>query len=249
MSGLLSWPAHDGDLRAVAVVLLDELARLDEHPAGAAARVVDSALVGLYELGYELDDAGGRVELAVFLRAACGEDLQEVLVYAANEVFLVEALLADLVDRVDERLDGANLRPKRGEQAERQRTLEGGVHALRLGHGVVDFHGNVVRACVVNEVGPAGFLRKVVDVRRIVETGVLKHLRWELVEAVLLLQDGGQLTPPCVELVAGELEEHEAYDRVSVLLETANPTQRDAAVPESIFQRELFLLCFCLCHI
>ena len=158
------------------MVAFDELVRLHEHAARAAARVIDDALIGLDELGNQLHDAGGRVELAVLLGTARSEDLQEVLVDAPDEILLVEACLADLVDCVYERLDGANLCPERGEEPEREGTLEGGVDALCLRHRVVDLHCNVVCAGVLHEVGPACLLGKVVDVRRIVECRILEHL-------------------------------------------------------------------------
>ena len=51
--------AVDGDVGAVAAVLLDELLGLDEHAARTAAGIVDAALVGLDHLHQQADhDAG-----------------------------------------------------------------------------------------------------------------------------------------------------------------------------------------------
>ena len=54
-------------------------------PAGAAAGVVDAALVGLEHLDQQLDHAARRVELAALLALGAGELREEVLVDAAEE--------------------------------------------------------------------------------------------------------------------------------------------------------------------
>lgn len=218
------------------MVTFNEFVRLHEHAARAAARVVDDPLVRLDELGDKLNDAGGRVELAVLLRAADGERLQEVLIHASDKVFLVVAFLADLGDLVYERLNGALGRAERGEQAQRQRALKRGVRLLRLAHGIVDDGGDRVVACVVDKVGPPCGFGQIEHVDRVVERRLLKE-RWDV--AVLL----DKLFAAIIELVAGELQEYEANDSVAVLLHAAYATKRDATVPQHLLKRKLdFLL-------
>ena len=74
------------DVAELAAVGLDELLGLHEHAAGAAAGVVDAALVGREHLDQHADDARGRVELAAVLALGAGELGEEVLVDAAEHV-------------------------------------------------------------------------------------------------------------------------------------------------------------------
>ena len=88
---------------------LDELLALHEHAAGAAAGVVDAALVGLDHLDQQLDHAAGGVELAAALALSAGEPAQEVLVDAAEDVLgaalgVAQADRADQVDQFAERV-------------------------------------------------------------------------------------------------------------------------------------------------
>ncbi len=53
----------DGDVLFVAVVAFHKFERLNEHAAGAAARIINLALVGLDHFGDEIDDALRGVEL------------------------------------------------------------------------------------------------------------------------------------------------------------------------------------------
>jgi hypothetical protein len=76
----------DRDVADLAAVRLDELLAADEHAAGAAARVVDAALVGREHLDEDADDAGRGVELAGALALGAGEAGEEVLVDAAERV-------------------------------------------------------------------------------------------------------------------------------------------------------------------
>ena len=60
--------------------------RLHEHAAGAAAGVVNAALVGGEHLDQQPDDADGGVELAAVLAFGAGELGEEILVDAAEQV-------------------------------------------------------------------------------------------------------------------------------------------------------------------
>ena len=78
--------AVDRDVVALAAVGGDELGRLHEHAARAAARVVDAALVRLQHLDEQPDDRAGRVELAGVAALGGGELAEEVLVDPAEHV-------------------------------------------------------------------------------------------------------------------------------------------------------------------
>ena len=73
-------------VRVAAGVGADELHRLDEHAGGAAARVVDAALVRLQHLHEEPHDRARGVELAALPALGQGELLQEVLVDVTQDV-------------------------------------------------------------------------------------------------------------------------------------------------------------------
>ncbi len=66
--------------------IFDEVAGLDEHPAGAASGVEDDAVVGLDDVDDGLNDGRWREELAVVVRALLGEFGEEILVDAPENV-------------------------------------------------------------------------------------------------------------------------------------------------------------------
>jgi len=91
--GVVRFLAEDADigfgLAAVAIARgmgLDELDGLNEHPARAAAGVVDPTLVGGEHLHQDADDAAGRVELAALLALGAGELGKEVFERAPQDV-------------------------------------------------------------------------------------------------------------------------------------------------------------------
>jgi hypothetical protein len=61
-------------------VALHETGGLDEHAARSARRVVNAAMIRLDDLNDQLDDAGGREELAAFLPFRHRELSEEVFV-------------------------------------------------------------------------------------------------------------------------------------------------------------------------
>ena len=65
--------AVDADVAEPAAVGFDELLRLHEHAARAAAGIVDAAFVGREHLDQQADDALRGVELAAFLALGAGE--------------------------------------------------------------------------------------------------------------------------------------------------------------------------------
>ena len=118
---------------------LDELHRLDKHAAGAAAGVIDPALVGGKHLHQHTDDAAGRVELAAFLAFGAGELGQEVFVDPAQDVFgaVLFVAQADVADQVDELAEALLIEARVGVVLG-QHAFEGGVVALDGQHGVID---------------------------------------------------------------------------------------------------------------
>jgi hypothetical protein len=83
---------------------LDELLALHEHAAGAAARVVDPALIGCEHLDQHAHDMRRRIELAALLALGAGELRQEIFVDAAEDVAgaVSRAAKADIADEVDQ---------------------------------------------------------------------------------------------------------------------------------------------------
>jgi hypothetical protein len=73
--------AVDADVAPLAAVGLDELFRLDEHAAGAAAGIVDPAFVGAEHLDQAAHHAGRGVELAAVLALGAGEAGEEIFVH------------------------------------------------------------------------------------------------------------------------------------------------------------------------
>ena len=70
----------DRNVADLAGMRLDEFLARDEHPAGAAARVVDAAPVRREHLHQHSNDVGRRVELAALLALGAGELGKEVFV-------------------------------------------------------------------------------------------------------------------------------------------------------------------------
>ena len=83
---VFSWPKNVTRWAGVLAELLDEVARLDEHAAGAAGGIEDDAVVRLDDVDDGLHERGRREELAVVLRALHGELHQEVFVDAPEDV-------------------------------------------------------------------------------------------------------------------------------------------------------------------
>ena len=128
-----------GDVADSPAVLLDELLGLDEHAAGAAAGVVDAALVGLQHLDQQPDDGAGRVEFAAALALGPGEAAEEILVDPPEDVAGAVGLLghADPTHKVDQFAEH-DLVERRAGVVLGQDTFERGIASLDRQHGVVD---------------------------------------------------------------------------------------------------------------
>ena len=117
----------------------DELHRLHEHAGGAAAGVVDPALVGLQHLDQELHHATGGVELASLLALGAGKLGEEVLVDSPEHVLGAGLLVPylDVADEVDE-LAQALLVQRRPGVVLGQHVLQHRIVPLDARHGFVD---------------------------------------------------------------------------------------------------------------
>ena len=94
----------DGDVADAPAVRLDELLALDEHPAGAAAGIVDAALVGREHLHQHADNVRRRIELAALLALGAGELREEVFIDAPEHVLgaVRRTAKGDVADQIDE---------------------------------------------------------------------------------------------------------------------------------------------------
>ena len=104
---LFSWP-YRARFAGVLAVLLDVLPGVDEHAAGARARVVDAhARLRLDEADHHPDDGPRGVELARLLAGGVGELADQVLVGGAEQVGELEVLVPQPVpvEVVDELLE------------------------------------------------------------------------------------------------------------------------------------------------
>ena len=189
---------------------LDELHRLDEHAGGAAAGVVDTAMIGFQHLHQELDDATRGVELAALLALGAGELGEEVLVHTAQHIFGAGLRVSnpDVGDQVDELAQAGLVQGGTGIVLG-QHVFERRVVPLYGGHGVVHqlADGRLPRLCL--EVRPAGLQRHPEDVL----AAVLVHV----LGVVPLCRLGLQPRVHLKEGVGDVLEEDEAEDDVLVL--------------------------------
>ncbi|MNF64309.1 hypothetical protein D3C84_460350 [compost metagenome] len=78
--------AIDRDIAELATVDFDEFFRLDKHTAGAAARIVDLAMVRIQYRDQGFDDAGRGVELPALFTFGTGELAEEVFIDLAEQV-------------------------------------------------------------------------------------------------------------------------------------------------------------------
>ncbi len=170
----------------------DELDRLHEHAAGAAAGVVDAAAVGLEHLDQQFDDTTRGEELTTLLALGAGELRQEVLVHAAEHVFGAGGLVAnlDVADQVDQ-LPKARLVERGAGVILGQHALERRIVALDAGHRVVHELPDRGLFGLRFQVSPARLGRHPEDVHRAVFVrvfgiGALRPLGFEL--CVLLVE-------------------------------------------------------------
>ncbi len=205
----------------------DEFDRLHEHPAGAAAGVVDLAPERLDHLGDQLDHALGGIELAATLALGGGELAEKVFVNPAHHILLVVGNGVDVVDGVDQGRQFAGIQPQAGEVVVRQGAAQGRVVLLHRVQGGVDPHRDVILLGRFPDGGPARLLGQVEDVLHGVE---LHHID------IIPLALGDQLPLALLELVADELEKDEAEHHMLVLGGLHRPPQPVGGFPEGLFE-------------
>ena len=158
--GRVGFLAVDGDIADLAAVRFDELLGLHEHAAGAAAGVIDLAVVRGEDGDQRLDDAGRRVELAALLAFGAGELAEEVFIDLAEHVARLAGVVAEA--------DGGHQIDQLAELAVRQLgaavafvedALELGVFDFDEGQRVVDALADVRLLGGGAEGFPAGRLR------------------------------------------------------------------------------------------
>ena len=217
----------DRDVLLAAVVAFDKFDRLDEHAAGAAARIINLAFVGLDHFGDEIDDALGGVELAPELALGGGEFAEEVFIDPADGVLFLVLDGVDVVDGIDEGGELAAIEPEAGEVVVGQGALERGIALLDVGEGGVDLEGDVALLGLLLDVGPAGRLRQVEDILHGVE---LDHVE------VVLLALGHQLGTAFFKFIRDELEEDQREDDVLVFRGLDGAAQLGGGVPERFLE-------------
>ncbi len=203
--------AVDADVAQLAAVGFDELFRLHEHAAGAAARVVDAAFVGREHGDQAAHHAGRGVELATILALGAGELGKEVFVHATQDVLgaVFAVAQADGADEVDEFAQAVLVEAGAGVLFG-QDALEARVVALDGDHGVVHHlaDGGLLGAGL--QVRPAAFLGHPEDV-----LGFVLVLVFGVgTRVVTFARD--QLGVVFVEGIGDVLEENEAEDDVLV---------------------------------
>ena len=209
--------AVDADVAEPAAVGFDEFFRLHEHAAGAAAGIVDAALVGGEHLDEAAHDAGRGVELAAVLALGAGEAGEEILVDAAEQIdgavgrlALAGGGQADGADEVDEFAEAVLVEAGAGVVLG-QDAFEARVVALdgdhRIVHDLAD--GGLLGAGL--EVGPAGLRGHPEDVLGLVFVRVFG------IGAGVVALAGDELGAVFLEGVGDVFEEDEAEDDVLVL--------------------------------
>ena len=177
--GRVGFLAVDGDIADLAAMRFDEFLGLHEHAAGAAAGVIDLALVRGEHGDQRLDDAGRGVELAALLAFGAGELAEEVFVNLAEHV-------AGVVD-VFAKADGGHQINQFAEFAVRQlflnfgagvalveNALELGVFDFNAGQRVIDALADVGLLGGGAQVFPAGAFRHPEDIDLAVVVAVLQ---------------------------------------------------------------------------
>ncbi len=227
--------AEDGDVGGVAAVGFDEAVGLDEHAAGAAARVVHAALVGFEHLNQQSNDAARRVELAAEFAFGLSELAEEVFVYATECVagFGAVAFEAYVGNEVDEALELDRFDAASSVVAWKL-ALEVRVVALDGEDGVIDECGDVRAGCLVLEVRPARFRRHPEDTLGGVLVPVLEETLKLLTGDVVGFEFGLQFFTAGFEGVGDVLQEEQAEDDVLVLGGIDLSTQGVGGLPQRV---------------
>ena len=189
-----------------------------------------------------------RIELSFLLVRIDGEGLKEVLVHPADQIFLVKALLTDLVDLVNERLERLPFDPGFREKLRRKRTTQARNSGIKARSHLVDRErksGAVGR----EEALPAAVLRQIEHPVALVEGRQFK-------EALLRESLGSHVSPDLFslanEFLPDEFQEHKRQDHVAPRRKARLPSQNIPAIPQHILELQFhgLLLCtFRSCHL
>lgn len=201
----------DADIPDLAAVGFDEFFRLDEHAAGAASGIVDTALVGGEHFHQQTNNTGRRVELPAVLTLGAGELGEEILEDPAQDVLRLARLLLQLngTDEVDQLAEtvfveiGASV-------VLVERALEPRVVALDGVHGIVHILADGRQLGAALEVRPAGLLRDPENVLRPVLVRILR------IGASVIAHSGEESGVVSLESVGDVFEEDQAEDDVLV---------------------------------
>jgi len=104
-SGADALLSKEREIPRISATLPDVVARLNEHPSGAAGRVVHThARLGIDDLDKSADDISRRIKLSRFLSRRVGEKLDQILIGRAEQVGKLEVFIAqrDLLEILDE---------------------------------------------------------------------------------------------------------------------------------------------------
>ena len=235
----------DRDVFFVALMAFNKFDRLYKHAAGAAAGVIDFAMIRLDHFGQQVNHAFGGVKLAAAFAFSGGEVAEEVFVNATDDVFFAGGFLScavgtvftisphglnnsvDIVDAVDQRRQLADVEAKAREVVIRQRTAQGWVVFLDDVQGGVDFYRDVVLLGVLGDVLPAAVFRQVEGVGHGVK---LHHVD------IVALSFVYQLLLALIEFVADEFEEDQRQHHVFVFGGLHRATQFVGGGPERLFK-------------
>jgi len=130
--------AIDRDVADLTAMGQDEFLGLNEHAAGSAAGIIDSAVKGFEHGDEQADDGWRRVKLAAALSFGAGEATEEIFVNATQDVLGVCGVgRLDRSDEIDE-LTEHRLVERRSAVVLRQDALEAFIRGFDSDHGGVD---------------------------------------------------------------------------------------------------------------
>ena len=227
--------AEDGDVGRLPAVGLHEALGLDEHAGGAAAGVVDAALVGLQHLDQQPHDAARGEELAAELALGLGELAEEVFVDPAQGVagLAAVALEADVGDHVDQALELFRRDAAAGIVA-RELALEVGVVALAGQDGVVDQGRDLGPGGPVLQVLPACRGRYPEDPLGGVLVAALQQALHLRPDDAVRFELGLERLAPGREGIGDVLQEQQAQHDVFVLGRVHLAAQRVGRLPQGV---------------
>ncbi|MNC31424.1 hypothetical protein D3C81_798120 [compost metagenome] len=84
--GWVGFLTIDGNITEFAAMGFDELFRLHKHTTGAAAGIIDLAMVRVKHSNQRFDDTSRRIELPALLAFSAGELAEEVFIDLAEQV-------------------------------------------------------------------------------------------------------------------------------------------------------------------